>query len=100
VTDWSRKQEIQQAGITAVPGPGFDVVPTDRLAGYVASNLERPVSLVIALRRLNSASQRTLRTAIRQVSQPVLCRREGAIVALGGRRVVFAVGKPRITGRQ
>jgi len=59
VTDWSRKQEIQQAGITAVPGPGFDVVPTDCLAGYVASNLERPVSLVIALRGLDSASQST-----------------------------------------
>jgi short subunit dehydrogenase-like uncharacterized protein len=86
VTDWSRKQEIQQAGITAVPGAGFDVVPTDRLARYVASNLERPVSLVIALRGLDSASQGTLRTAIRQVSQPVLCRREGAIVvsAAGG----------------
>ena len=42
-----------------MPGPGFDVVPTDCLAGYVASNLERPVSLVIALRGLDSASQST-----------------------------------------
>ena len=82
---WSRKKEIQRAGITAVPGAGFDVVPTDCLAGYVASKLERPASLVIALRGLESASQGTLRTAIRQVSRPVLCRRAGAIVALDDR---------------
>lgn len=82
---WSRKGEIRRAGITAVPGAGFDVVPTDCLAGYVASKLERSASLVIALRGLEGASQGTLRTAIRQVSRPVLCRRAGAIAALDDR---------------
>ena len=82
---WSRAEEIKRAGITAVPGAGFDVVPTDCLAGYVADKSERPASLVIALRGLESASQGTLRTAIRQISKPVLCRRAGAIVALGDR---------------
>jgi len=82
---WSRQEEIKRAGITAVPGAGFDVVPTDCLAAYVASKLEQPASLVIALRGLESASQGTLRTAIRQVSKPVLCRQGGAIVALGDR---------------
>ena len=82
---WLRKEEIKRAGITAVPGAGFDVVPTDCLAAYVASKLERPVSLVIALRGLESVSQGTLRTAIRQVSKPVLCRRAGAIVTLDDR---------------
>ena len=82
---WSRGEEIQRAGITAVPGAGFDVVTTDCLAAYVASKIEQPPSLVIALRGLESASQGTLRTAIRQVSKPVLCRRAGAIVALDDR---------------
>jgi short subunit dehydrogenase-like uncharacterized protein len=82
---WSRKEEIKRAGITAVPGAGFDVVPSDCLAAYVAGKLDRPVSLVMALRGLESASQGTLRTAIRQVSKPVLCRRAGAIVALDDR---------------
>jgi short subunit dehydrogenase-like uncharacterized protein len=82
---WSREDEIKRAGITVVPGAGFDVVPSDCLAGYVAGKLERPVSLIIALRGLESASQGTLRTAIRQVSKPVLCRRAGAIVALDDR---------------
>ena len=82
---WSRKAEIQRAGITAVPGAGFDVVPTDCLAGYVAGKLQRPASLVIALSGLDSASQGTLRTAIRQVSRPVLGRRAGAVVALEDR---------------
>jgi short subunit dehydrogenase-like uncharacterized protein len=82
---WSREDEIKRAGITVVPGAGFDVVPSDCLAGYVAGKLERPVSVIIALRGLESASQGTLRTAIRQVSKPVLCRRAGAIVALDDR---------------
>jgi short subunit dehydrogenase-like uncharacterized protein len=82
---WSREEEIKRAGITVVPGAGFDVVPSDCLAGYVASKLEQPASLVIALRGLESASQGTLRTAICQVSKPVLCRRAGAIVALDDR---------------
>jgi short subunit dehydrogenase-like uncharacterized protein len=82
---WSRKEEIERAGITVVPGAGFDVVPTDCLAAYVAGKLEQPASLVIALCGLESASQGTLRTAIRQVSKPVLCRRAGAIVALDDR---------------
>jgi short subunit dehydrogenase-like uncharacterized protein len=82
---WSRKKEIQRAGITAVPGAGFDVVPTDCLAGYLAGKLEQPTSLVIALRGVKSVSQGTLRTAIRQLAKPVLCRRAGAIVALDDR---------------
>jgi short subunit dehydrogenase-like uncharacterized protein len=79
---WSRAAEIKRAGITAVPGAGFDVVPTDCLAAYVASRTDRPAALTLALHGLGSASQGTLRTAIRQVSKPVLCRRSGAIVAL------------------
>jgi short subunit dehydrogenase-like uncharacterized protein len=94
-TMWSRADAIRRAGITAVPGGGFDVVPTDCLGAYVAGKLERPASLVIALRGLEGASQGTLRTAIRQVSKPALCRRAGAIVALDDqspRRIDFGVG--------
>jgi short subunit dehydrogenase-like uncharacterized protein len=82
---WSRKTEIQRAGITAVPGAGFDVVPTDCLAGYVAGKLEHPVLLTIVLRGLQSASRGTLRTAIRQIANPVLCRRAGEVVAVEDR---------------
>jgi short subunit dehydrogenase-like uncharacterized protein len=82
---WSRKGEIQRAGITVIPGAGFDVVPTDCLAGYVAGKLERPTSLLIALSGLQSVSQGTVRTAIRQISKSILCRRGGTIVALEDR---------------
>jgi short subunit dehydrogenase-like uncharacterized protein len=82
---WSREDEIKRAGITVVPGAGFDVVPSDCLARYVASKLEQPASLVIALRGLESASQGTLRTAIRQVSKPVLSRRAGVLAILDDR---------------
>lgn len=67
---WSRKEEIERAGITALPGAGFDVVPSDCLAGYVASKLERPTSLVIALRGLESASQGSLRTLFARFRNP------------------------------
>jgi short subunit dehydrogenase-like uncharacterized protein len=93
---WSRAAEIERAGITAVPGAGFDVVPTDCLAAYVASKSDRPTALVLALRGLETASQGTLRTAIRQVSKPVLCRRSGAVVALDDRSprwIDFGAGK-------
>src|SRR5262249_8058720 len=81
----TRGEEIRRAGITVVPGAGFDVVPSDCLAGYVASKLKRPCSLVIALRGLESASQGSIGTAIRQVSKPILCRRAGRIVPLEDR---------------
>src|SRR5262245_64348348 len=47
---WSREEEIKRAGITAVPGAGFDVVPTDCLAAYRAGpgNLRRAISGVSA----------------------------------------------------
>jgi short subunit dehydrogenase-like uncharacterized protein len=92
---WSREEEIRRARITVIPGAGFDVVPSDCLAGYVSSKFERPASLIIALRGLESASQGTLRTAIRQVSKPVLCRRAGSIVPLedrSPRRIDFGSG--------
>jgi short subunit dehydrogenase-like uncharacterized protein len=82
---WARQMEIRLTGITVMPGAGFDVVPTDCLAAYMADKLEHPASLVIALRGLESASQGTLRTAIRQVSMPILCRRAGAVVPLADR---------------
>jgi short subunit dehydrogenase-like uncharacterized protein len=82
---WSRRAEIEHAGITAVPGSGFDVVPSDCVAAHVASRLERPSALVLAFRGLDSASRGTLQTAIRDVSTPVLCRRGGKIVPLEDR---------------
>jgi len=82
---WSRAGEIRGAGITVVPGAGFDVVPSDCLAGYVAGQLERPTSLIIALRGLERASRGTMTTAIGQLSASVLCRRGGAIVPLDDR---------------
>jgi len=79
---WARKEEIQRAGISVVPGAGFDVVPTDCMARYVSEQLPHADSLVIALKGLNNVSQGTLRTAIRQISNPVLVREGGHISTL------------------
>ena len=82
---WSRRAEIERAGITVVPGSGFDVVPSDCVAAHVAGQLDRPRALVLGFRGLDSASRGTLQTAIRDVSTPVLCRRAGRIVPLDDR---------------
>jgi len=82
---WSRRAEIERAGITVMPGSGFDVVPSDCVAAQAANQLERPCALVLAFRGLDSASRGTLQTAIRDVSTPVLCRRGGTIVPLEDR---------------
>lgn len=82
---WSRRAEIERAGITVLPGSGFDVVPSDCVAAHAAGQLERPRALVLAFRGLDSASRGTLQTAIRDVSRPVLCRRGGRIVPLDDR---------------
>lgn len=74
---WSREKDIRAAGITVVPGAGFDVVPSDCLAAYVAAKSGQPAALVIALRGLESYPA--------DDSKPILCRRAGAIVALDDR---------------
>ena len=79
---WSRRAEIRNAGITAIPGAGFDVVPTDCLVTYVAGKLTHPSSILIALDGSQGVSQGTARTAIRQILKPALCRRSGIIVVL------------------
>jgi short subunit dehydrogenase-like uncharacterized protein len=59
------EEQIRRSAITPVPGSGFDVLPTDCVAGYVAAKSERPASLLITVRGLEGASQGTLRIAIR-----------------------------------
>ena len=79
---WARRAEIERAGITALPGAGFDVVPTDCLAAHVSGELGDALSLIVGISGSQSVSQGTMLTAIRQIAAPVLCRRDGKIVPL------------------
>ena len=88
-----------EAGITVLPGVGFDVVPTDCLAAHVAARLPSATRLQIAIRALSSASHGTAQTAVEQAGQPGAARIAGRIVDVPAAHdqiaVDFGDGRPR-----
>ena len=89
--------QIAAAGITAVPGVGFDVVPTDCLAMMLKEALPDATHLTLAFDPRRSApSVGTVKTMIEGLGDGARIRKEGAIVPLGGatrlRTIPFASG--------
>ena len=56
--------QAKQAGVMLLPGVGFDVVPSDCLAAYVAQRLPSAVQLAIAIKSSGGMSRGTALTAI------------------------------------
>jgi short subunit dehydrogenase-like uncharacterized protein len=71
-----------QAGITVMPGCGFDVVPSDCLAAHVKRRLPDAMGLSLALAGLAKMSRGTAKTGIEGIGQGAPVRRQGRIVAL------------------
>jgi short subunit dehydrogenase-like uncharacterized protein len=63
---FARDAEAKAAGITAVPGVGFDVVPTDALAALLAKELPGAVRLELAFRggRTSVGTKKTMMVGI------------------------------------
>lgn len=84
------------AGVTLVPGAGFDVVPSDCLAALLAAELPSATHLVLALRPGGTPSPGTAKTAMESIGEPGRARVDGAIVPvpahLRRRRVEFPDG--------
>ena len=78
----ARDGEALAAGITVLPGAGFDVVPSDCLAAYLKSRLPTARRLELAIRGLGGISQGTALTAVESLGQPSLVRRDGRIVPI------------------
>jgi saccharopine dehydrogenase (NAD+, L-lysine-forming) len=78
----ARGPDAQAAGITLLPGVGFDVVPTDCLAKGLAEKVPDATDLEIAFMGQGGVSTGTLKTAIEQMGEGGLVRREGEIVAV------------------
>jgi saccharopine dehydrogenase (NAD+, L-lysine-forming) len=74
-----RSEEAEAAGIMLLPGIGFDVVPTDCLANFVAGRAAGATTLEIAIYARGTVSQGTLKTLIEQMGQGGLVRREGEL---------------------
>ncbi len=84
-----------EAGITVMPGCGFDVVPSDCLAAHVKRRLPDAVALRLAIAGLGNMSRGTAKTGIESIGLGVRVRRHGRIVALASpprRQVDFGQG--------
>jgi len=74
-----RSDEADAAGIMLLPGIGFDVVPSDCMANFVAGAADGATTLEIALFARGEVSQGTLKTLIEQMGEGGLVRREGRL---------------------
>lgn len=91
-----RGAEARDKGIMLMPGVGFDVVPTDCLAAYVASRLPEATELRLYIAGLGAASRGTSKTGVEGLAAGTRVRRGGRIARLrwGDRvRVDFGDGE-------
>ncbi|MEO6954425.1 MAG: saccharopine dehydrogenase NADP-binding domain-containing protein [Polyangia bacterium] len=75
----ARDAEAKAVGVTLMPGVGFDVVPSDCLAAYVASKVPGATDLTIALGVSGSLSHGTALTMIENIGAGGAVRRDGRI---------------------
>jgi saccharopine dehydrogenase (NAD+, L-lysine-forming) len=77
------------AGVTLLPGAGFDVVPTDCVAALLAARLPDATQLDLAFRTAGGASPGTVRTAVESAADGGRIRSGGEIrtVPFGSRQV-------------
>ena len=77
----SRNQEIRAAGIVAIPGVGFDVVPTDCLAAMLKRELASATHLKLAFKpRDGTFSPGTAKTMLEGLPEGGRIRENGRIV--------------------
>lgn len=91
---------FNDANIMALPGAGFDVVPSDCLAGYLKKQLPDANSLEIAFMGLGGGvSKGTAKTMIENLGEGGAVRRDGTLkkvpAAYSVKKIDFEDGKPR-----
>lgn len=70
----------RRAGVVVMSGVGFDVVPTDCMARYVADQLDAPTRLDIGICTTGSPSAGTLKSMVEQLPTGGRVRRGGALL--------------------
>lgn len=88
--------EVQKAGIVAIPGVGFDVVPSDCLAAMLKRELPDATHLELAFSSLGRLGPGTTKTFVEGLMRTTRVRRNGEIVAapMAARTITFA-DRPR-----
>ncbi|HKQ23100.1 MAG TPA: saccharopine dehydrogenase NADP-binding domain-containing protein [Burkholderiales bacterium] len=77
----SRHKELADAGIVAIPGVGFDVVPTDCLAAMLKHELPSATHLKLAFKsRYGKLSPGTAKTMVEGLPEGGRIRKDGRIV--------------------
>jgi short subunit dehydrogenase-like uncharacterized protein len=91
-----RDREAEKAGVCLLPGVGFDVVPTDCLAGHLHDRLPDATGLALGFDALGAVSGGTVASAIEHASGGGKIRRNGRIesvpVASQSRPIDFGRG--------
>jgi short subunit dehydrogenase-like uncharacterized protein len=81
VFEWIAAQDAlaRKAGITLMPGAGFDVVPTDCLAAYLKKVLPDAQSLELAFYGVQSMSRGTALTMLENIHRGGMIRENGKL---------------------
>lgn len=78
----ARDRDAEQAGITLLPGVGFDVVPTDCLAASLDTKVSDVTSLQLAIDGLRTFSPGTLKSVVEGLSRSGAARIDGEITTV------------------
>ena len=73
-------ERADEAGVTLLPGVGFDVVPSDCLAAHLASRLPSADELAVGLAHDGSFSQGTILTLVNNAGEGGVIRRNGRLI--------------------
>jgi short subunit dehydrogenase-like uncharacterized protein len=90
----------RQAGVTLLPGAGFDVVPTDCLAAQLAARLPAATTLELAFKAGGGLSRGTALTSLEGMAGGGRLRRDGKLIPTPAgqprRRVPFPSGEREV----
>jgi short subunit dehydrogenase-like uncharacterized protein len=79
---FKRQAEARQRGVALMPGVGFDVVPTDCLARFVAERVQGASQLEIAFALLGGPSAGTAKSSFEGLLRGNFVRRAGQLVPI------------------
>ncbi len=93
---FSFDNRAKKQGIVLMSGIGFDVIPTDCLARYVADRVPGAVELELAFTGLSHISPGTMKTMVEMIPGGGLVRRNGKLVPYplgrGAKQILFPGG--------
>jgi short subunit dehydrogenase-like uncharacterized protein len=92
-------ETARKNGIALISGVGFDVIPSDSLAGYVAQQLPNAHTLDIGIQALSSVTVGTTKSLLEMLPKGGQLRRNGVLtyqrIGAGGRMIHFSSGEHR-----